>query len=224
MINLLLYDRIKLSLKLFDLIRLDHFQAFAQFFAIPISSEANLGHWERGVGEPFIKLISENFGSDRFIAEDFNCFPGGSYDLAMKYSFADISVLEFTLSSGKSPQDYHKNTVAYTGTHDTDTLFGYFNSLDDKALKKCASIIQYKNINSKKELVNESIKRILASDANRVVIQMQDLLFQDSNYRMNKPGVSNKENWTYRLGNKEVEYLKNMEQSYRIKLKESNRI
>ena len=77
----------KFASNFYDVTRIDHFQAIALFYAIPKDAHPREGHWEKGVGEPFVKRLVNEIGKDRFVVEDFNSFPGGSYDLAMKYGF-----------------------------------------------------------------------------------------------------------------------------------------
>lgn len=195
----LLFDRMKFAASVYDVIRIDHFQAIAAYYAIPRDGAPADGHWEEGVGEPFVKRLASEIGRDRFVVEDFNCFPGGSYALATKYGFPDMNTLQFTLDKGNSPEKYREMTVAYTGTHDNDTFLGYLESLDKKSLTRVKKILGAKKDDAPKKLLTLGIEALLASPAERVVIPVQDLLSEGSESRMNVPGISGGGNWHYRL-------------------------
>ena len=203
----LLFDRMKFAASVYDVIRIDHFQAIAAYYAIPRDGVPADGHWEEGVGEPFVKRLASEIGRDRFVVEDFNCFPGGSYALATKYGFPDMNTLQFTLDKGKSPDKYREMTVAYTGTHDNDTFLGYLESLDKKSLTRVKKILGAKKDDTPKKLLALGIESLLASPAERVVIPVQDLLSEGSESRMNVPGISGGGNWHYRLTEERFEIL-----------------
>ena len=195
----LLFDRMKFASSVYDVIRIDHFQAIAAYYAIPLNGDPADGHWEKGVGEPFVKRLAEEIGRDRFVVEDFNCFPGGSYALATKYGFPDMNTLQFTLDKGERPDKYREMTVAYTGTHDNDTFLGYIESLDKKSLTRVKKILGAKKSENSEKILELGIEALLASPAERVVIPVQDLLYEGSESRMNVPGISGGGNWHYRL-------------------------
>jgi len=203
----LLFDRMSFAASVYDVIRIDHFQAIAAYYAIPRDGAPADGHWETGVGEPFVKRLATEIGRDRFVVEDFNCFPGGSYALATKYGFPDMNTLQFTLDKGESPMTYREMTVAYTGTHDNDTFLGYIKSLDKKSLTRVKKILGAKKDATSEELLTLGIEALLASPAERVVIPVQDLLSEGSESRMNVPGISGGGNWHYRLNEKRFQKL-----------------
>ena len=195
----LLFDRMAFAASVYDVIRIDHFQAIAAYYAIPKDLAPSKGHWEVGVGEPFVRRLATEIGKERFVVEDFNCFPGGSYALATKYGFPDMNTLQFTLSEGKHPRTYREKTVAYTGTHDNDTLLGYIDSLDKKALTRVKKILGIQKNASREDILLTCIEALLDSPAERVVIPVQDLIFEGSESRMNVPGISGGGNWHYRI-------------------------
>jgi len=194
----LLFDRMAFAASLYDLIRIDHFQAIAMYYAIPAKGHPRDGHWEKGVGEPFVRRLVEELGKERFIVEDFNCFPGGSYDLAMQYGFPDMNTFQFTLASGKTAEDYPKNTVAYLGTHDISTFRGFLDSLSAETLRSVAGLLGGKP-EDKEALCRLAIAQLLKSPAERVILQVQDLLYEGDESRMNIPGISGHGNWLYRI-------------------------
>ncbi len=204
----LLFERMKFSASVYDLTRIDHFQAIALFYAIPKDGHPRDGHWETGVGEPFVKRLADEIGRDRFIVEDFNCFPGGSHAIAEKYGFPDMNTLQFTLGEGKLPENYPENTVAYTGTHDNDTLVGYLSSLPKERLSRAAEALGISVNSSAENIARAGIEALLACPAERVVLQAQDVLLEGSESRMNVPGISGGGNWMYRITSAKMAALK----------------
>lgn len=203
----LMFDRMKFASSFYDVTRIDHFQAIALFYAIPANGHPRDGHWEKGVGEPFVKRLVDEIGKEKFVVEDFNSFPGGSYDLAMKYGFPDMNTLQFTLSAGKTADVYNESTVAYMGTHDNNTFVGYLDALKPEKLKKVASLLGTDETENKKELCRLGIDSLFASRAERVVLQLQDLLFEGKESRMNVPGISGHGNWMYRITEEKLTFL-----------------
>ena len=195
----LLFDRMAFAASFYDVIRIDHFQAIAAYYAIPVDGHPRDGHWEKGVGEPFVRRLSEEIGKNRFIVEDFNCFPGGSHALAVKYGFPDMQTLQSTLTWGGAIAEYPVKTVAYTGTHDNNTLLGYMDSVSEEHLQRISMMLDGKGTVDKQKLCELAIRALLASPAERTVIQAQDLLFEDGKSRMNVPGISGQGNWLYRI-------------------------
>ena len=198
------------SAKFYDVTRIDHFQAIAAFYAIPADGHPKDGHWEIGVGDPFVKRLANEIGANRFIVEDFNCFPGGSHDLADRYGLPDMNALQFTLDAEKTASIYSEQTVAYTGTHDNNTFVGYLNEKSPKNLATIAKLLNLPKNSSVNEIAKAGIEDLLASNASRVVIPVQDLLFEDVKSRMNVPGISGHGNWHYRITSKKLENLKNL--------------
>ena len=220
----LMFDRMKFASNFYDVTRIDHFQAIALFYAIPKDAHPREGHWEKGVGEPFVKRLVNEIGKDRFVVEDFNSFPGGSYDLAMKYGFPDMNALQFTLSANKSADSYHESTVAYLGTHDNNTFVGYLNALNEEQLKKVATILGSDNTENKTELCKLGISSLLNSRAERVVFQVQDILYEGKESRMNVPGISGHGNWMYRLTAEKLSSLEKSIPEWKERLIKYNRL
>ena len=220
----LLFDRMAFAASVYDVIRIDHFQAIASYYAIPHDKDPKDGHWEKGVGEPFVKRLADEIGCEKFVVEDFNCFPGGSYALATKYGFPDMNTLQFTLSAGKTPKTYRKMTVAYTGTHDNDTFKGYLKKLPKKELTRVKKLLGAGSDTTLDELCILGIESLLSSPAERVVIPVQDLLFEGSESRMNVPGISGHGNWHYRIDEQRLKLLCESAERWRKMLKLYERV
>ena len=196
--------------KLYDAIRIDHFRAFANYYCIPAnSSDATKGFWKKGVGEEFFSLIKEQLNNTLIIAEDL----GGEEDplvieLLKKTGFPNMKVLQFAFNSDESniflPQNFGRNCVCYTGTHDNDTTLGWFEKLpvDQKDLFKKMVTQKYDSP------VLNLILFAMNSKAKIVIIPFTDYLELNSDCRINTPSVP-KGNWEWRFESRDItEHLK----------------
>ena len=220
----LLFDRMAFSCHFYDVTRIDHFQAIGAYYAIPVNGHPREGHWECGVGEPFVKRLAEEIGKERFIVEDFNCFPGGSHALAVKYGFPDMQTLQFTLGAGKKADTYPEKTVAYTGTHDNNTMLGYLQQLSPKQRRRIARLLGLFAFAPAKTIAKAAARHLCTSPAQRVVLPVQDLLLEDARARMNVPGISGHGNWHYRMTQHSMEKLQKSAPLWRKILQASNRL
>lgn len=219
----LLFDRMAFAASFYDVTRIDHFQGIALYYAIPAKGHPREGHWETGVGEPFVKRLVDEIGKEKFVVEDFNCFPGGSYDLAMKYGFPDMNTLQFTLGAGKTAKDYPRNTVAYLGTHDNSTFVGFLNTLSQETRSSVAALLDSDPGNNT-QLCQAAIGSLLECAADRVVLQVQDLLCEGDESRMNVPGISGHGNWMYRITEEKLTALEHSATQWQTLLKKYNRL
>ena len=219
----LLFDRMAFAASFYDVTRIDHFQGIAMYYAIPAKGHPREGHWERGVGEPFVKRLVEEIGKEKFVVEDFNCFPGGSYDLAMKYGFPDMNTLQFTLGAGKTADSYPENTVAYLGTHDNSTFVGFLGSLSQEKRERVAELLGGDPADNAR-LCRLAISALLECPAERAVLQVQDLLCEGDESRMNVPGISGHGNWMYRITEEKLTALEQSASQWQTLLKKYNRL
>lgn len=219
----LLFDRMAFASQFYDVTRIDHFQAIAMFYAIPLKGHPREGHWEVGVGEPFVKRLVEEIGKDRFVVEDFGGFPGNSRELAKKYGFPDMRVLQFTLCGERTAAGYPENTVAYLGTHDNSTFRGFLDQVSEDDLPIVAKLLGDETCLDKAELCKKAIASLLASPAERTVFQVQDLLLEDNKSRMNIPGISGHGNWLYRITEEKLAALEAAAPAWRQLLSNHNR-
>lgn len=203
----LLFDRLAFAAEIYDVVRIDHFQAVGAFYAIPAKGHPREGHWEIGVGKPFVERLVKEIGREKFIVEDFNLFPGGSYKLAMDYGLADMQIHQSALSAGGTAADYQENTVAYLGTHDCETLMGFWQSLNSETRQNIAARLGADSQATSPELCQLIIEDLLSSKARRVVLQGQDLLLEGNGSRMNIPGTISPKNWSWRLTEEKLALL-----------------
>lgn len=195
-------NRIRHCFVLYDVIRLDHFRGFEEYYAIPAGSEtARYGAWKRGPGIEFFKTIERKLGDVSIIAEDLGFLNESVYSLVKETGYPGMKVLQFAFDSREEsdylPHNYDKNCVVYTGTHDNDTILGWYkeiNKEDAKLLK------EYLNIDEDdiKELNWHIIRLALASVAKYCIIPMQDYLGLGAEARINTPGTQGG-NWQWRM-------------------------
>ncbi len=189
--------RIKENMKLYDVLRLDHFRGFEAYYAIPAEDEdAKNGVWEKGPGISLFKAIRERVPEAQLIAEDLGYLTEGVYKLLEDTGFPGMKVLQFAFDPYNDnpylPYNYPENCIAYTGTHDNDTLRGWYAAENNKEFVR-----DYLNVNDDEWVPAAMIRTVLASRAKTVIIPIQDYL--GSGRRMNTPSTANQENWSYRI-------------------------
>ncbi len=125
-------QRLAKNLSLFDLVRIDHFRAFSDYWEVPAGEKTAVhGEWITGPGEDFFNSIREEFPDLPFIAEDLGDVNQAVYDLRDKYNLPGMSVLQFAFGddsarSVHAPHNHRVNSMVYTGTHDNNTLKGWY--------------------------------------------------------------------------------------------------
>ena len=190
-------ERIKGVSDLFDVVRIDHFRAFSEYYAIPFGDEdATNGKWEKGPGKDFFDILGDDLS---IIAEDLGMIDDKVRELLMYTKFPGMKVLQFAFDpesdSEYLPHKYNKNCVAYIGTHDNDTLIGWLDNAD-KAEAEYAK--EYMRLNDSEGVHIGAIKTLMASPADVAIITMQDILGLDTMARMNIPSEASG-NWQWRL-------------------------
>ena len=197
------------SLRMYDVVRVDHFRGFEAYYSIPYGDgTAEFGHWEKGPGMALFQALEAHFGDELpVIAEDLGFLTPEVYELLEKTGFPGMKVLEFAFDdseeSGYLPHNYTENCVVYTGTHDNDTLTGWFDSMSKKNRSFAREYTGSRRV-PKKELHWQFIRLALASPAGLAVIPIQDYLGLGTEARINEPSTLGK-NWKWRLLPGEVE-------------------
>lgn len=193
-------NRIEESLKLFDIVRIDHFRGFEAYYSIPFSHKtAEFGQWIKGPGYKLFSKIKEALGDVKIIAEDLGYLTPEVYDLLDKCNFPGMKILQFGFSpyanSEYIPHNYSKNTVCYPGTHDNSTLKGWIKSLN---LDELSYLKAYLGIKKENEIVEKAIKECLKSVSDITIIPLQDYLELDDSARFNIPSILGG-NWIWRI-------------------------
>lgn len=193
------------NLNLYEYIRIDHFRGFASFYAIPAEDDNALnGHWLEGPRTKLFDALQEEMDLSTLIVEDLGIITDDVIQLKNHYHFPGLKIVSFAfdqydLNHPYLPQNFEKNCVGYLGSHDNAPVMAY---LKENVIAK-ANIQKYYQ---KTENLHECLMQdLFSSSADIVILQMQDLLLEES--RMNYPGLSSG-NWTYRL---KKDYQKHLE-------------
>ncbi|HHT55815.1 MAG TPA: 4-alpha-glucanotransferase [Acholeplasma sp.] len=194
--------RIKRQIDLFDVIRIDHFIGFVNYYKIPATDEtAANGVWEKALGRELFKQVKQELGELNIIAEDLGVITDEVRELLKDTGFPGMKLLQFAFDSREEsdyiPHLYPVNAVAYTGTHDNETTKEWFSKLNENDLAYC---LEYINCTNKRNQVDSLIKETLKSPAKLAIIPMQDYLGLGSEGRMNIPSTLGN-NWMWRLNN-----------------------
>ncbi len=192
--------RIAAQFQLFDVLRIDHFRGFDEYYAIPAGDDtARNGRWRPGPGIGFFRAVEAALGPRDIIAEDLGFLTSSVRELLAQTGYPGMKVLEFAFDSrdtggGYLPHCYTPHCVAYTGTHDNDTILGWMASApaEDAALAKA-----YLRLSKQEGYHWGMMRSAWASVASLAVMQFQDLLGLGSEGRMNTPSTLGG-NWRWR--------------------------
>lgn len=194
-------QRIDYLCKVYDVLRIDHFRGFDSYFAIPYGdATARNGRWRKGPGMKLFEAVERAIGRQPIIAEDLGYLTESVKKLLKDSGFPGMKVLEFAFDSRDDsgseylPYNYIPNCVAYTGTHDNDTILGWFGDADPKDASYCK---EYLNIFDDEELNWSMMSALWGSVANLTIVQAQDILGLGSEARMNRPATVGS-NWQWR--------------------------
>ena len=195
-------SRMKASAKLYDAVRIDHFIGVVQYYAIPYGAvTAKDGEWEKGPGKKLTDALDEAAGETKIIAEDLGVFCQEVKDLLAETGYPGMKIIEFAFSGDRFnehlPHCYDPNSVVYGGTHDNETLAGYFKP-EKRQWWELQYIADYLGAAHQSEVVDRVFRAAYGSVASVAIFQMQDVLKLDNWARMNTPGTLG-ENWRWRL-------------------------
>jgi 4-alpha-glucanotransferase len=191
--------RLKSTLRLVDVIRLDHFRGFEAYWEIPAEAPtAETGRWVPGPGGQFLDAVRRELGELPLIAEDLGVITPEVTELREDYQLPGMKVLQFAFDSDATnpflPHNYTRMAVAYTGTHDNDTSLGWYQTAEEDEQDYCRRYL----MTDGKDIAWDLIRAVWSSVANWAVIPLQDVLSLDATARMNYPGRS-EGNWSWRV-------------------------
>lgn len=203
-------ERLEYCFRLYDVVRIDHFRGFDEYYSIPYGEETAMnGIWVKGPGIRLFNRMKEVLGSREVIAEDLGYVTDSVRKLVSDSGFPGMKVLEFAFDSRDTgcandylPHNYPENCVAYTGTHDNETLAGWFNSISREEMDMARDYL-CDAFTPKKYLHRAMISLIMRSAAKLCVIPLQDYLGYDNSARMNQPSTVGK-NWKWRVSEEEL--------------------
>lgn len=199
--------RLEGAFSLYDVIRLDHFRAFATYWEIPGGSpDARKGRWVEGPGTDFFNTVFKTFKESKIIAEDLGYIDHKTYELREYFGLPGMNVLQFGFGHDSNnvnlPHFYTPNSVVYCGTHDNDTTIGWLSSLDHELHLKVWEYFQLRDDHTAWPMIRAAFNSV----SRLAIVTMQDLLGLDSKARMNTPGLA-LENWKWRYTDAQFENL-----------------
>lgn len=192
-------SRIKSTLTLFDIVRLDHFRGFVAYWEVPAGNPtAEIGKWVPGPGAKFFSAIKEELGELPIIAEDLGEITPDVFELRDQFDLPGMKICQFAFGGDPEepflPHNYPVNCVAYTGTHDNDTVLGWYKTAPQPERDFCRRYLSRSGENISWDL----IRLIWSSVANFAIAPLQDFLSLDGSARMNFPGHASG-NWCWRF-------------------------
>ena len=198
-------SRIKYCTEHYDVVRIDHFRGFDEYYAIPYGEETAInGHWEKGPGMKLFHAIEQELGKINVIAEDLGYLTDTVKKLVEDSGYTGMKLLQFGFDSRDSsgallyqPHNYIENSVAYTGTHDNETMMGWFTSItsDEKQ-----DLLRYLNLDNVEDeiILDACIELLMKCVSKMCLIPMPDWLKLDNSARMNTPNTIGN-NWKWRM-------------------------
>jgi 4-alpha-glucanotransferase len=208
-------ERLRASLKLFEMVRLDHFRGFEAYWEIPAGdTTAANGHWMKGPGAQLLSALQNAVGELPIVAENLGVITPPVETLRQQFGLPGMSLLQFAFGNdpqGPSfrPHNYSRDLVAYTGGHDNDTTVGWWSTsgvgdstrTPEEVRKEREFARDYLDLRDDDEIHWVMIRAVLSSVADVAVVPLQDVLGLGSKARMNLPGTtSGNWKWRYRRG------------------------
>ncbi len=203
-------DRMSAMLEMFDGIRIDHFRAIESYWSVDADAlTARDGAWQKGPGMDFIDKINKIKGDKLIVAEDLGLITSEVEELVEKSGFPGMRVMQFAFlddsDSTHLPHNYKNNVVAYTGTHDNNTLLGYVWEIGDENRQRLLSYCGYMDPDWNRGY-DHIIRTMYASSAGMLILPVQDILGYGSDTRLNTPGRA-EGNWMYRVTKEQLEKI-----------------
>ena len=209
--------RIKNALKIYDLVRIDHFRGLDRYYEIDKGqTTARLGQWVDVPSDELFYNINKKVKNGSIIAEDLGIIDDGVKNLLTKTGFPGMKILSFAFNGDKNnlylPEKLPKNCVCYTGTHDNDTLKGLIQGFNDwdytNFICGLKNSLNHLNIDADLDSVDDIIEAVIEcgmkSKANLFIVPLQDLLKYSKVYRINTPGSVDNCNWSIKFSKEEI--------------------
>jgi len=199
--------RIKHTLRLYDVVRIDHFRGFDTYWSIPAGSkDASVGKWVKGPGKAFFDAMNKSMPGIKWIAEDLGDINDDVRELRDSLGLPGMAIMQFAFSNDSSnlylPHNLSRNCVYYPGTHDNDTAWGWYRSTSRESRDQFRRYFRV----SGESIPWDMIRGVYQSVSRLVVIPMQDLMNKGPDARMNLPGKPDG-NWKWRYTVNELERL-----------------
>ncbi len=200
-------SRLKTALETYDVVRIDHFRAFASYWEVPADAEtAKTGEWKSGPKMDFFSKVFEAFPDAPIIAEDLGSFGEDVVQLLEETGFPGMKVVQFGFDpnsdSSHLPHNAVPNSINYVGTHDNNTILGWLWEADEQERKFALDYIGFTGDNwgdggYYSPSCRKVIEAVWKSASNVAILSFQDMCGFGSDARMNRPGIP-EENWRFR--------------------------
>lgn len=196
--------RLEMSLKNYDVLRIDHFRGFDSYYCIPFGeTTAKNGVWRKGPGAALFDEIKKTYGELPIIAEDLGFLTDSVRQMLSDVGYPGMKVLQFAFDSRENsnylPHSYTRNSVVYTGTHDNDTIKGWTTSAPAKDYSNAKEYLRTDDEN----FCTELLLAAMSSVSNTCILCMQDLIGLDGSARMNRPSTVGT-NWKWRVKQNQI--------------------
>jgi 4-alpha-glucanotransferase len=193
-------SRVRRTLSQCDAFRIDHFRGFAAYYEIPADSpDARSGRWRTGPGRALFDAVSRALGPLPIIAEDLGLITPDVVELRRALGFPGMRVLQFAFGGGANheylPHNFEPATVVYPGTHDNNTVQGWWQAASDRERRFAGTYLACQ----RHDVHWAMIRAAYGSVAHLAIVLMQDVLGLGAEQRMNTPGTMGAPNWTWRF-------------------------
>lgn len=194
-------ERLAYSSKLYDIIRIDHFRAFDTYWKIPAECETAIGgEWVEAPGYALFDTVFEKLPDIQIVAEDLGDLREEVLVLRDHYNFIGMNVAQFTILSPEQPKEHQ---LMYTGTHDNQTIRGWYDALDAKGRRKLRMKLLFCG-KPWENIGNKILRYVYCSPAVMAIVPLMDILGLDDSARLNTPGTVGSPNWEWRLKDLDV--------------------
>lgn len=191
-------ERLRGNAKMFDIIRIDHFRAFDTYWKIPGNAKTAIdGEWVEAPGYELFDTVYKELPDINIVAEDLGDLRPQVLKLRDHYNLKGMKVFQFHFKPNDPEFENTTNCIIYTGTHDNNTLMGWYDSLNSTEQKQILSFFETVPENLNQEI----IKYVLNTKAKYVIFPIQDIIGLDATSRMNTPGQIGSPNWEWKLTN-----------------------
>ena len=196
-------QRLRRCIELTDTVRIDHFRALAAYWEVPAGAvDATGGRWVAGPGQAFLDRLTVEFPALPFVAEDLGTLDDDVYKLRDDNGLFGMRILQFgfdgTPDNPHQPHVFPRSCIAYTGTHDNETVAGWWSGLSARMRADVARYYQFDVGDDVGRVVWSLIEAVLGSRADVAVVPIQDLLVLGDDARMNDPATF-VGNWSWRM-------------------------
>lgn len=210
-------ERIRATLALVDLLRIDHFRGFAAYWEVPAGEKTAVnGQWITGPGADFFETLRDTLGELPIVAEDLGVITKDVDELRLEQRMPGMKVLQFAFCDGAElylPHTYETNCVVYTATHDNDTTRGWYEATGPDYADHDRGAIERERDKARRYMARGGddfamhlVRLAFASVADTAVVPVQDVLGLGNDCRMNRPGITEGQ-WTWRLTQKQLEAI-----------------